>query len=214
MPKQTVVSRYHHGNLRQSFIDAACEYLKHASAESLSLRELAREIGVSQTAHYRHFKSKNALFAAIAIDGFELLHKVISEAQEKHDEDFSVTFTEVGLAYVNWAITNPEKYQMLHDSLLIDIAQYPALLTASKQSFEDLTNLIEKGIAIGFFIPRPVPELAGAMWVCVHGIASLLMTRSKMLSAADVDNPAAQAIEQLSQDPRATIELLVQSIRR
>lgn len=214
MSKQAETRPYHHGNLRQCFIDAACEHLKHASAESLSLRDLARKIGVSQTAHYRHFKSKNTLFAAVAIHGFELLHRAIQEAQEKHGSDFSSTFTEVGLAYVNWAISNPEIYQLLYDSSMVDIAQHPDLQLAIRQSFEDLTNLIEQGIALGFFIARPVTELAGAMWVCVHGIASLLMTRSKMLSSEEIDNPAMQAVGLISQDPRATIELLIQSIRR
>ena len=54
MPGSENGSRYHHGDLRQAILDAACEHLKHENADTLSLRALAREIGVSQTAPYRH----------------------------------------------------------------------------------------------------------------------------------------------------------------
>lgn len=205
---------YHHGNLRQSFMDAACDHLRESSAESLSLRGLARRIGVSQTAPYRHFKSKAALFAAIAEDGFDQLHSATYAAETKHADNFEVAFTEVGLAYVNWALANPEKYQLLFDSSTVEISQHPELLIASQRTFENLTRLIETGIASGFFVDRPVAELAGAMWVCVHGIASLLINKSKMLSlSGQEDNPVLQTVAALSNDPRVTIELLIQSIR-
>ena len=56
----------HHGDLRLAILKAACEHLRRENSEFLSLQALARGIGVSQTAPYRHFDSKNALFAGIA----------------------------------------------------------------------------------------------------------------------------------------------------
>ena len=47
---------YHHGNLKQALFEGALRQLRQQGAERLSLRALAREIGVSQTAPYRHFK--------------------------------------------------------------------------------------------------------------------------------------------------------------
>jgi AcrR family transcriptional regulator len=214
LPKQTEPSPYHHGNLRQCIIDTACEHLKHTSPESLSCRAISRNIGVSQTAHYRHFPSKNALLAAIAIYSIELLHKAMNEANAKYTGEFAETFLEVGLAYVTWATSNPEKYQLLTGSSIAKMGQHKELMEARHQSFEILNKLIEQGIDSGFFIQRPIPELAGAMWVCVHGISCLLITRSQMLLVDESNNSAEQAMRHVLQDPRATLELLIQSIRR
>ena len=57
---------YHHGDLRQSLLKAALRHLETAGPETLSLRELAQELGVSQAAPYRHFKDRDALIAAIS----------------------------------------------------------------------------------------------------------------------------------------------------
>ena len=71
------VKSYHHGDLKHTLIKAACQHLAKAGAESLSLRALARDAGVSQTAPYRHFKTKSSLFAAIAATGFDELLLVL-----------------------------------------------------------------------------------------------------------------------------------------
>ena len=64
-------SSYHHGNLRQELMELAEKHLVEGGVRDLSLRALAREIGVSQTAPYRHFRDKNALLAALATEGFK-----------------------------------------------------------------------------------------------------------------------------------------------
>ena len=64
---------YHHGNLRQALIDAAVGALQTEGIEALSLRKLAKDIGVSHNAPYMHFEDKEALLAAIAEEGFKRL---------------------------------------------------------------------------------------------------------------------------------------------
>ena len=59
MNKTEVLKRYHHGNLREALLDTAIEQLQKVGVENLSLRALARAVGVSQTAPYRHFEDKS-----------------------------------------------------------------------------------------------------------------------------------------------------------
>ena len=61
---------YHHGNLRAELLTTAIEQLRNTSVDELSLRALARSVGVSQTAPYRHFADKNELLAAMATNGY------------------------------------------------------------------------------------------------------------------------------------------------
>jgi len=64
---------YHHGNLRAALLAAAEQTLSQEGAGELSLRELARQVGVSHAAPRRHFAGKQALLDALAEDGFERL---------------------------------------------------------------------------------------------------------------------------------------------
>src|SRR6187397_898095 len=79
LPAVTATARpYHHGNLRPALLAAAERAL--ARGGELSLRELAREIGVSHAAPRRHFPDKQALLDALALDGFERLGRDLSTA--------------------------------------------------------------------------------------------------------------------------------------
>ena len=71
---------YHHGNLRAELLDAAIEQLRSSSVEDLSLRALARSVGVSQTAPYRHFADKGELLAAMATRGYRGLLSALHRA--------------------------------------------------------------------------------------------------------------------------------------
>src|SRR5215210_7221004 len=82
LPRVTATARpYHHGNLRPALLAAAERTL--ARGEELSLRELAREIGVSHAAPRRHFAGKQALLDALAQDGFERLGSEMAAALER-----------------------------------------------------------------------------------------------------------------------------------
>ena len=68
---------YHHGNLKQELIDCACKMCERDGYTKLSIRSLAKESNVSQTAPYRHFKTKEDLYAEIAKEGFNKLFSYI-----------------------------------------------------------------------------------------------------------------------------------------
>ena len=203
---------YHHGDLRQALIDSACCQLQTASADALSLRALARELGVSQTAPYRHFESRNALFAAIATQGFDLLTVELRAAVDRHPDNVEEAFIAVGQAYVEWAINHPEKYQLFFDSSILDFNDYPVLQEAGSNCFAVLLGLIAEGQEQGLFLKMPVEHLAGVIWASVHGLASLLQKqRGRKSDSREV--PATKSLQALEQDPRSALELFLNSIR-
>ena len=204
-------ANYHHGDLRQAFIDAACSHLRLHGADSLSLRALARDIGVSQTASYRHFESRNALFAAIAIQGFELLTEQLQRTSDRFP-DTRTALLEVGITYVDWAVANQEKYQMFFDSSLVDFSHYPELQSAGSECFEVLMTLIRRGLSEELLREKPEEQLAAILWSGIHGIASLM--QAKHIEDQAEQYTVIKALEFLANNRSASLEMLLNSVLR
>jgi AcrR family transcriptional regulator len=103
---------YHHGDLKAALIAAGIELLKTRSAEALSLREVARAVGVSATAVYRHFPDKQALLYAICEQTSEALARVQIEAM-RGAVNTREGFVATGRAYVRFALANPAAFRLM-----------------------------------------------------------------------------------------------------
>ncbi|MEV7889543.1 TetR/AcrR family transcriptional regulator [Streptomyces sp. NPDC002817] len=116
MPSEKSESRetrpYHHGDLRSALLASAERTLRDKGTGALSLRELARDIGVSHAAPGRHFKDKQALLTALALAGFERLAQTLDAAD---DPTLPLEPRLVGLAraYLGFAVENAELLELM-----------------------------------------------------------------------------------------------------
>jgi AcrR family transcriptional regulator len=166
---------YHHGDLRQALINAALELVTEQDARSLSLREVARRVGVSHTAPYRHFADKDALLATVAEEGFEMLSHSLQAAMESLTADPLQQLEAVGVAYVRYAIEHPSHYRVMFGAYGADEETHPSLAKASRQAFMVLMNVIVMGQSAGVMRTGEPQQLAQAAWSLVHGLAMLLL---------------------------------------
>jgi AcrR family transcriptional regulator len=165
---------YHHGNLRLALLNAAIAQIKEVGVEKLSLRGIARTVGVSQTAPYRHFKDKNQLLADVAAQAFtELFERSRSLINPNASAMANIQTT--GMTYLQYAIENPEKYRLLFGNTIQNRRHYSAMIEASEQTFQILIDQVERGIEAGDFIPGCSLLLANSLWTQVHGAASLIL---------------------------------------
>ena len=104
--------RYHHGDLRAALVEEGLKRLKDGPAEELSLREIARNVGVSATAVYRHFPDKAALLAALSAEGDELMALAFEKAMAKEKPGIAA-FNAMGRAYVHFALKNPSLFRLM-----------------------------------------------------------------------------------------------------
>ncbi|OZG70782.1 TetR family transcriptional regulator [Hahella sp. CCB-MM4] len=163
---------YHHGNLRQELVEKALDQLKQVGPDKVSLRALAREIGVSQTAPYRHFSDKNALLAAIAAQGYNELNRVTIKACGDC-RDAPEKMIQAGLAYILFARQNPELYKLMFGPVIECPLEYPDLAEAGQASFQVILAICEEGVQAGLFTNQDASLIAHSTWAMVHGIASL-----------------------------------------
>ena len=78
--RQRAKTSYHHGNLREELVSQGLAILEEEGLPALTMREIARRIGVTQTAPLHHFEGKTGLLAAIAALGFRMLFDARMEA--------------------------------------------------------------------------------------------------------------------------------------
>jgi len=166
---------YHHGDLYQEILCAARELLEENNIASLSLRAVAKKVGVSHTAPYRHFKDKESLLAGIAKLGYDELARQMQEAVSSHPNDPALQLKEAGHRYVLLALNSPQCTQLMFGGILPCDDTYPELRASADMAFEGLKSIIEKGQGDDVFKQGDVEELALAAWAGIHGLTLLLI---------------------------------------
>jgi AcrR family transcriptional regulator len=159
---------YHHGNLRQALLDQAMVALRDGGIDELSLRELARAVGVSHAAPRRHFPDRQALLDALAIEGFARLGAALREAMTSGDREYGPTLQRCAHAYVTFATTDATLLEVMFAGKHNEPVDEAAAL-----SFAPILELILRG-QDEHILEDGDPERVGLMLLSViHGIASL-----------------------------------------
>ena len=104
---------YHHGDLRRALLDATLQLVDRYGPQGFTLRAAARAAGVTPGATYHHFEDKDALVAAVAEEGFELLHGELQKAAHRAAASLRERSHNVGVAYVLFAIKHPTRFRVM-----------------------------------------------------------------------------------------------------
>lgn len=104
---------YHHGDLRQALLTRAGEVIGSEGIEALTLRGLARDLGVSHGAPNRHFRSKADLLATLAIDGHTALADACRREMSEAGNDPYVQLNTMSRAFLRWALEHPVQFRAM-----------------------------------------------------------------------------------------------------
>ncbi len=163
---------YHHGDLRRALLEAAVAIVHERGSDAVTLREVARRVGVSQMAPYHHFVDKEALLAAVAEQGFQELTAVMIGRIERLSSPIE-RLKATCPAYVHFAVTHPSEFKVMFGGALADFKSHPSLLAASEHAFGVLMTCVEECQRAGLLGTAPSWDLAIALWSGAHGLASL-----------------------------------------
>lgn len=199
MPKRSAkASAYHHGDLRNALVEAGRNVLERDGVAKLSLREVARVIGVSHGAPLHHFPSKEALLIAIAAHGFRELSGVMREAVGKHSDDPLDQFRAAAVAYVRYMHEHPHLMRLMLGGLIPSSYADPELKTASREGLAILVESVKAAQAAGHIIHGDPQRLAFACWANVHGTAVLVLEGHYVVEPRaniDAESIARRAVE-------------------
>ena len=163
---------YHHGNLREELILSACKICEANGHQQMSLRSIAKDANVSQTAPYRHFKTKESLLAEVSKLGFteltDRLNLSVSSHKKLSDTD---RFLEMGLAYIEFGLEKRKIYDLMH-SPSIRKGDFPDLLKAAAGAFDVLIKIVtdlNPGIS-----EDKISQICMKHWAMMHGLIGLM----------------------------------------
>ncbi|GGV01070.1 TetR family transcriptional regulator [Actinomadura cremea] len=192
MPDVSEERPYHHGNLRAALLDAAGRGLRERGADRLSLRDLAREVGVSHAAPRRHFPDRQALLDALAETGFAQLDTALRTALADADADFPSRVRAAMTAYVRFATENAALLELMYAGKHRPGAT--RIVEAAQAPFGLMSELIVQGQEAGALRAGDPERIGIVLFATLQGIASLI--NGELVKPELLDGLVETAVEQ------------------
>ena len=165
---------YHHGNLRQALLEAALEMARLHGPERVSVREVARRVGVSAAAPFRHFPTRRALMTAVAEEAALRLRIEVAKSLGRERGDALARLRAIGRGYLAWSRRHAAHFRIVSARDEIDL-DGSATLHHEIRAVRDLTaQALRDGQAAGRIPPGRDPEaLALLCRATVYGLARM-----------------------------------------
>jgi AcrR family transcriptional regulator len=190
----TAARPYHHGNLREALLLAGEQALETGGAQDLSLRELAREVGVSHAAPRRHFPDKQALLDALALSGWERLGAALAGAVTDAGDGFDARMLGLARAYVGFATHHPALVALMFATKHADDAS-PELAQAGERAFAPALMTVADGQAAGTVVGGEPHRVAIVAFAALQGLVAL--ANNGMLDGTTLPETLDEIVERL-----------------
>lgn len=221
-PRKTA---YHHGDLRRALMDEGLKVISREGASRLNLRELARAVGVSHGAPYRHFESREELILELALEGATIFLRFLEEGRDEGGTDIQRRFRGMGVGYFHFAIRHPHHYRLIFNrEVPPDLVgpQAEELGKTMQGSFMALMEMVQDMQKAGHIRKDDPFVISSVIWSHLHGIVSLLIDgRFQGLGGEGIPGkgllcpetygtaPAAQASVQAEREAQAFFDTLM-----
>lgn len=174
-PSKATRDSYHHGDLRQAMVTAAVRVVIRKGPQAVSLRALARQVGVSPRAPYRHFPSKEALLSAVAAEAFRRYETYLNQVLATAGPEPLERFRARGRAYVGFAVAQPALFHAMNPRYGSVDEHAPELIEARHRLHDAMLADIAAAQRAGQVRTGEIMTIALTAWACVHGLAVLLL---------------------------------------
>lgn len=159
------------GNLADQCVAEAMFIIGEQGVDKLSLREVARRLGVSHGAPYKHFPSRDHLLAEIVRRSFDDFARHLDARPDSGDVDADMAA--MGTAYIDYALAFPLQYRLMFSTTLPNAVEHPEMKASANHSFDLLIKVLRR--KHGNTTPNEVIEQdALFVWGTLHGLAGIL----------------------------------------
>ena len=179
-------------DLKEACVHAAHEFIAENGIENLSLRDVARKLGVSHQAPYRHYPSKDHLLAAVIARCFRDFAQFL-DARTNHEnpmEDLSA----MGRQYITYATNHPLEYRLMFGTTWPEAAEDSELIRDGLHAFNVLRNVLQRIHGKSKGAKEKIDLDAMYIWSNMHGLVTIMHSNvvRHLQLAPKVDQKAAQ----------------------
>ena len=160
---------FHHRNLKQALHDVALSLLDADGVSAVTIRAVAREVGVSHAAPVNHYKDRRALLTTIAVHQFQNILADIEERLGFSGLSNAQRIEAIPNAMLDYGLKHPNRYQLLWRRDIIDYDD-PSILEVTDRIYDGLCDEIQKAIPESAF---DRDTIAIALWSMVHGYVDM-----------------------------------------
>jgi AcrR family transcriptional regulator len=166
-PARKPLNTYHHGDLREALVQAALQEVGRGGPEAISISALAKKLGVSQPAPYKHFADREALLTAVTAEAFRQFSAILRESISKPSKRSKLS--RFAQATLDFGLRRNGIYRLMFASRIIACAPKAGELhAAARETFGLLLEALEAP-AVGFLRERSALKI----WASLHGVVML-----------------------------------------
>ena len=162
---------YHHGDLRATLIAHAAAHIARDGVDSLSVRALAKEIGVAHRAAYQHFPDKDGLIAAVLTDAYNGLAARCADAATDA-KTVEARLQAAARAYSDFAAEAPQLFLAMTGPRVNQSGAHKALEAALARAWGYIARPIGEGVDAGLFTLIDKRAAAAIFWGGLVGVLS------------------------------------------
>ncbi|MGX6606078.1 TetR/AcrR family transcriptional regulator [Micromonosporaceae bacterium Da 78-11] len=182
---------YHHGDLRAALIGASFDQLAECGLQRFSVAAVARRLGVSSAAPYRHFRDRDHLLGAVSAAGARDLRAAVIDAADAAGADPGARLAAVAGAYVRYVVRTGAGFQVIYAAELYRLPDDDR----REHTQALMTTLLDLATATGCPSHHEALLLAESTIAVAHGYTSLFADGFFARNASTVDDIAARATE-------------------
>jgi AcrR family transcriptional regulator len=197
---------YHHGDLRDALIKAALREAEQGGAEAISIKALAKELGVSQPAPYRHFADREALLAAVTAEAFRQFTAVLREAMAKPSKQSKLS--RLAQATLEFGLRRNGIYRLMFASRTVSCAAKGSELdNATNETFALVLEALEAP-AVGYLRERHALKI----WAALHGV--VMLAEQGMFTGRLAHTTREELVEDFVTETRLALDAAIKEARR
>lgn len=197
---------YHHGDLRYALIKAALHQAEQGGAEAISIKALAKQLGVSQPAPYRHFADREALLAAVTAEAFRQFSALLREAVAKPSKQSKLL--RLALATLDFGLRRNGIYRLMFASRTVSCAAKGSELhEATRETFALVIEALEAP-AVGYLRERQALKI----WAALHGV--VMLAEQGLLTGEAAHATREELVEDFVDETRAALAVAIKDARR
>lgn len=167
--------RHHHGDLRRALLTQTLALVENKGLHAVTLRALARRLGVSEAAPYHHFKNKQELLACLAAEGYARLYDAVRAAVDAAGADPFAQLAGIGRAYVEVALAHPGMFRLMFGEHLLELGTFPEVQREGRRVSTLHADVARACAEVGGNSGLSEATIIRTSWAMVHGVAWLVI---------------------------------------